>query len=155
MMMIVEKKIGLATSAMRRMVRRASSGLSGASSRSFSSVSVITIAPSTRMPKSMAPSDSRLAGMPVRCIRMKATSSEIGMVAATIRALSGLPRKISRIPITRSMPKKSVCSTVLSVVPTSSVRSMNGRILTPFGRTSLLSSSTAAWTCSSTLEGFW
>ena len=48
--------------------------------------------PSTMMPKSIAPSESRLAGMLVRCIRMKAISSDSGMVMATMSAPRTLPR---------------------------------------------------------------
>ena len=128
MMIRVAKKMGLATSITRWSVSLPVRGTDGSSSRNFRIVSIITIAPSTRMPKSMAPRLSRLAGMPVRCIRMKATSREIGMVAATMSALFGLPRKMSRIPMTSSIPNRSVCSTVLRVVPTRFVRSMKVRI---------------------------
>src|SRR2546429_5630697 len=41
--------------------------------------------PISRMPKSMAPSDSRLAGIFAWCMKMKASSSAMGMVSATDR----------------------------------------------------------------------
>ena len=47
--------------------------------------STMTTAPSTRMPKSMAPIDSRFAGMCLRSRQMKANSSESGIVTATMR----------------------------------------------------------------------
>ncbi len=59
--------------------------------------STITTAPSTTMPKSSAPSDSRFAGMPLRFRQMDANSSEKGMVSATMNAPRILPRKINRI----------------------------------------------------------
>jgi hypothetical protein len=46
--------------------------------------STITTAPSTRMPKSTAPMDSRLAETSRRSRQMKANSSASGMVMATI-----------------------------------------------------------------------
>ena len=50
-------------------------------------------APSTMMPKSIAPSDSRFAGMP-RIVRpMKVASSDSGITTATIAAARRLPRK--------------------------------------------------------------
>src|SRR2546428_631426 len=55
--------------------------------------SVMMTAPSTMIPKSMAPSESRLAGMPRRSMNTKAKSSESGIVSATMsadrRALQG------------------------------------------------------------------
>ena len=54
--------------------------------------STITTEPSTTMPKSSAPSESRLAGMFVMFSRMDANSRENGIVAATISALRTFPR---------------------------------------------------------------
>jgi len=48
--------------------------------------SVMMTAPSTMMPKSMAPRDRRLAGMPRRSMKMKAKRRESGMVTVTMRA---------------------------------------------------------------------
>ena len=82
MMIAVAKKIGRATW---RAASRASASVSGSfgfASRRRKIASVITMAPSTMMPKSMAPSDSRLAEIPVWFIRMKATTIANGMVTA-------------------------------------------------------------------------
>ena len=49
-------------------------------------------APSTMMPKSMAPSESRLAGMPRNRRPMKVASSDSGMITATMPAARRLPR---------------------------------------------------------------
>ena len=48
--------------------------------------SVMMTAPSTMMPKSIAPSESRLAGIPRRSMKMNAKRSDSGMVRATINA---------------------------------------------------------------------
>ena len=77
--------------------------------------STITTAPSTTMPKSSAPSDSRLAGMLFRFRQMEANSSENGMVSATMNAPRTLPRNRNRISATRMMPSVRLCSTVCVV----------------------------------------
>ena len=59
--------------------------------------STITTAPSTTMPKSSAPSESRLAEMCRRSRQMEAKSSENGMVSATMSAPRTLPRKRKRM----------------------------------------------------------
>ena len=48
--------------------------------------SVMITAPSTMMPKSIAPSESRLAGMPRRSMKMNANRSDSGIVSATMNA---------------------------------------------------------------------
>ena len=48
--------------------------------------SAMMTAPSTMIPKSMAPSESRFDGTPRRSMNTKANSSESGMVRATITA---------------------------------------------------------------------
>src|SRR5436189_73654 len=48
--------------------------------------SVMMTAPSTMMPKSMAPSDRRFAGIPRRSMKMKAKRSDSGIVSATMNA---------------------------------------------------------------------
>ena len=45
--------------------------------------SVMMTAPSTMIPKSMAPSDRRFAGIALRSMKMNANSSESGIVSAT------------------------------------------------------------------------
>lgn len=72
----------------------------------------IAIAPSTIIPKSIAPSDKRFACMFVKCIIIKAIRSDNGIVTAITSALLQLPRKIIRMAITRRTPKESVCDTV-------------------------------------------
>ncbi len=92
MMMAMAKNIGRATCVA---ASRASSSLSGSvgfSSRMRRMFSSMTMAPSTMMPKSMAPSDSRFAGMSVKCIKMNAMSSAIGIVMATIMAAPRCPK---------------------------------------------------------------
>ena len=59
--------------------------------------STITTAPSTTMPKSSAPSDSRFAGMCRRSRQIEANSSENGMVSATISAPRAFPRNRNRM----------------------------------------------------------
>ena len=59
--------------------------------------STITTAPSTTMPKSSAPSDSRLAGMPFSFRQVAANSSENGMVSATMIAPRTFPRNRNRM----------------------------------------------------------
>ncbi len=51
----------------------------GRASRRRRIASDMTMAPSTMMPKSMAPSDRRLAGISVRCMAMKTATSASGM----------------------------------------------------------------------------
>ena len=52
----------------------------------------MTTAPSTIMPKSIAPMDSRLAGMCAQSRQMNANSSANGIVTATISAVRTLNR---------------------------------------------------------------
>ena len=82
MMIKVEKKIGRATWRAAARISASLSGSPGLASRRRRIASTITMAPSTMMPKSIAPSDSRLAGILVWCIRMKATSMANGIVIA-------------------------------------------------------------------------
>ncbi len=104
MMITVAKKIGRATCRAASPASASVSGSSGLASRRRKIASVITMAPSTMMPKSMAPSDSRLAEIPLWYIRMKATTIANGTVMPTINALRGLPRKRMRTMSTRPMP---------------------------------------------------
>ena len=93
--------------------------------------SIMTTAPSTIMPKSSAPSESRFAGMCRRSRQMEANSSENGMVSVTISAPRTLPRKTNRITDTRMMPSVRLCITVSVVRCTRSLRSRNGTTFTP------------------------
>jgi len=104
MIISVAKNIGFATSATRFAIPASSNGSFGVSSRFFKMVSIITIVPSTIIPKSIAPSDNRLAGILVSHIKIKAISNEIGIVIVASNAPLGLPRKIISTPITSNIP---------------------------------------------------
>ena len=64
------------------------------------------------IPKSIAPMESRFAGMCRQSRQINANSSEKGIVAATIRAVRILNRNKPRIIITRAMPRSRFPSTV-------------------------------------------
>ena len=96
--------------------------------------STMTTAPSTTMPKSSAPSESRLAGMCFRSRQMAANSSEKGMVSATMSAPRTLPRKRNRMIDDQEIPSVRLCSTVCVVKCSRSLRSMKGTSFTPLGR---------------------
>ena len=92
----VEKKIGRATSVVRRKIESSVNTSSGCRSLFFKTVSIITIATSTKIPKSIAPKESRFAGIFVTCIKIKAINRDKGMVKATNKAPRQLPKnKIS------------------------------------------------------------
>ena len=71
--------------------------------------SIITTAPSTTMPKSNAPRDSKFAGMCLKSKQMRANNSENGIVAATIRAPRTLPRNRKSMIDTRIIPSVRLC----------------------------------------------
>ena len=104
--------------------------------------STITTAPSTTIPKSSAPSESRFAGMWLRSSQIEAKSRENGMVSATMRAARTLSRNRNRMTVTRIIPSARLCSTVCKVKCSRSLRSSIGTTFTPGGRMPLLSSST-------------
>lgn len=85
--------------------------------------STITSEPSTIMPKSMAPSESRFAGIPARYMQTNANSGDKGIVGAVRNAAFALPRKNSKTSVTTTRPSASVKDTVRKVLSTSSVRS--------------------------------
>ena len=85
--------------------------------------STMTTVESTMMPKSMAPSESKLAGMPRRYMTMKAKTRAKGMARAEMRAARHEPSRMVRRTMTMSMPSSSVRATVWTVSRTSSVRS--------------------------------
>ena len=72
------------------------------------------------IPKSMAPMESRLAGMCRQSRQMNENSSANGMVTATISAVRTLKSNRPRITSTSSMPRSRLPSTVCVV---SSIRS--------------------------------
>ena len=96
--------------------------------------STMTTEPSTTMPKSSAPSESRLAGMCFRSRQIEANNKEKGMVSATMIAPRTLPRKRKRIITTRMIPSVRLCSTVWVVKCSRSLLSMKGISFTPCGR---------------------
>ena len=87
--------------------------------------SITTTAESTMMPKSMAPMEMRLAGIPRKSSMRNAPSSANGTASATTTADRQLPsprNKISTIS-TRAMPSIMLWPTVCSVRSVSPVRS--------------------------------
>lgn len=66
---------------------------SGRASRIRRMDSVTTIAPSTITPKSIAPSENRLAGMPSRLMMTNTVAKASGMVMAATMALRGLQKQ--------------------------------------------------------------
>ena len=87
------------------------------------SASTITTALSMMMPKSTAPNEMRLAETPKEFIKMKAKSRDKGITVATTNAASQLDKKITSTAKTSKAPKIKLCTTVLTVSVTSSVRS--------------------------------
>ena len=129
MMISIEKSVGRPTStaASRMMCFLLASSRSGClwvASESFLNTFSTTItAPSTMMPKSIAPSDSRLAGTPIHVSPMKVASSASGIVTATMAAARRLPRNSHSTTDTSSAPSIRLVNTVFSVLPISQVRS--------------------------------
>ncbi len=80
-------------------------------------------AESTMMPKSTAPTDSRLASSPWQTSMMMVKNSANGMLTPTMMALRRSPRKIHWIRNTSRQPKTRLCRTVWVVTATSEVRS--------------------------------
>jgi hypothetical protein len=78
---------------------------------------------STIRPKSMAPTDSRLADSPRTSISMMAKASANGMVQATMIALRRLPRNTHWTTKISSSPASTLCSTVPVVTLIRSERS--------------------------------
>ncbi len=83
---------------------------------------MITVASTTR-PKSMAPTDSRLADSPLSVITSTAKNRAKGMVRATITALRRSPRNSHCTTKIRTMPSSMLCSTVWVVTAIRSERS--------------------------------
>ena len=146
--------MGLATSEIFCAIVFSCSRLSGSSSLFLRMVSSITMAPSTIIPKSIAPKESKLAGIWVKCMSINAINKDNGIVMATRSAPRQLPRKMMRTKITRIIPSKRVLETVCSVLSTKLVLSSTTCIFTPSGRIFSFSSSTVAFTPAKTAEGF-
>ena len=80
-------------------------------------------APSTMMPKSIAPSDSRLAGTPMIFRPRKVASSASGITTTTARLARRFDRNRYSTSDTSSAPSTRLRNTVDSVLPISQVRS--------------------------------
>ena len=81
-------------------------------------------APSTMMPKSIAPSDSRLAGMPMNVRPRKVPSSASGMMSATIASCAEVAQEQVQHERHEQRAFDAGCvNTVLSVLSISQVRS--------------------------------
>ena len=70
--------------------------------------SIMMTVESTTMPKSTAPSEMRLALVPVPTRPQKAQSRASGMLSAVISAARQLPRKRRSVSATRTMPTSEV-----------------------------------------------
>ena len=97
MMMSIENRVGRPTSLVASMMTCLRS-LSDMFSLSFSSrcmmFSITITAPSTMMPKSMAPSDSKLAGTPMILRPKKVASRASGITTTTAKLARRLDRKM-------------------------------------------------------------
>ena len=83
---------------------------------------MITVASTTR-PKSIAPTDNRLADSPRSTISPIANDSANGMVVLTMTALRRLPRNTHCSRKMSTMPATMLCSTVWVVTRMRSLRS--------------------------------
>jgi hypothetical protein len=132
MVMMTEKRIALSTSTAPVRIQLSLSlslglrpgGIRGAWwaiwRKMFSTM--ITV-PSTMMPRSMAPTDSRFADSPRITVIITASSSATGIVAATIRAQRRSPRNTHWMRKISAMPNTRLCRTVRTVIATRSPRS--------------------------------
>ncbi|MNN19333.1 hypothetical protein D3C81_1325720 [compost metagenome] len=126
--MTIENTVGRPTSvvACRMACRRALLSLICCSLSSPSRLKIFSTtitAPSTMIPKSIAPNDSRLAGMPTQVSPMKVDISASGMISATMAAARTLARNRYSTAITSSAPSTRLPNTVCSVLSISVERS--------------------------------
>jgi hypothetical protein len=84
--------------------------------------SIITTAPSTSRPKSIAPRLIKLPDMPVPYMAMTAASIESGIAAATTTPARTLPSSSSSTPITSTAPSTMLWATVSSTLFIKSAR---------------------------------
>ncbi len=75
------------------------------------------------MPKSIAPIESRFAGIPSAWRKMNENISDSGIVSATITAARKLTRNAISTTSTSVIPNSRLCSTVSMVSCTRSLRS--------------------------------
>ncbi len=78
---------------------------------------------STMIPKSTAPSEIRLAGVPVKTIPQNAAINASGMLTAATAAARAWPRKIQSTSVTSAIPTIRFSITVWVVRVTSRSRS--------------------------------
>ena len=105
--MRIEKKTGRSTS--KAAARTILTRLYGEPPRDASPsrramLSAMITAPSTIIPKSIAPTDNRPMGMLTKCIRMRENSREKGMVSATNAALGD---EVGKLYVKRYFPPAS------------------------------------------------
>src|SRR5258705_333224 len=107
MMINIEKNVGRPTSTVASSMTSRSAPLSAlflSSPSRRKTFSTTMTAPSTTMPKSIAPRERRLAGMPRQVSPMNVASSESGIRIATIAAARKLPRNSSNTKVTSIAP---------------------------------------------------
>ena len=121
-MISVEKNIGGPTSPAASRMRSMALRLPGAA-RWRKMFSIMMTVESTTIPKSTAPSEIRLAGVPVATMPMKATISASGMLSAVMSAARPWPRNSQSTSATSTMPTSRFSSTVWVVSFTSVARS--------------------------------
>ena len=73
----------------------------------------MTTAPSIIIPKSTAPSDSKLADIPFIFRQRNANNKASGMMIDTINVVRQSAMKINTIRVTRIIPSNKLCITVL------------------------------------------
>ena len=126
MMISMENKVGRPTSLVAcRMsdLRSLSLMPSPRSARRCMMFSITITAPSTMMPKSMAPRLSRLAGTPKIFKPKKVASSDSGITTTTASVARRLERNRYSTSDTSNAPSTRFLNTVESVLPISQVRS--------------------------------
>ena len=121
-MISVEENMGGPTSPAARRMRSMALRLPGAA-RCRKTFSITMTVESTTIPKSTAPSEIRLAGVPVVTIPMNATMSASGMLIAVMSAAFACPRKSQSTSATSTMPMTRFSRTVWVVSFTSVARS--------------------------------
>ena len=126
MMMSIENKVGRPTSVVASMMtcRRSASDMSSRSLLKRCMMFSITItAPSTMMPKSMAPKDNKLAGTPMILSPKNVANKDSGMMTTTAKLARRLDKNTYSTKATSKAPSIKLKNTVLSVLPMSQVRS--------------------------------
>ena len=125
MMIAIANRVGRDTSSAERVTRpsRAERSCGLLSSMARRTFSTSTTAPSTRIPKSIAPIEMRFAGSFRIDSPMKAVRSASGMIAVTMSEQRRLRRNSQMTAPTKSAPKIRLWCTVARVRSTSVVRS--------------------------------